>query len=143
MTQITIYSVLSHLKILQGGFKLTTQEIKNHYSLQKWASIIQERNASALSTRQWCNQNGILEGTYYYWLKKIRLKSLEQLPTLNTEIKVQEVSDENAIFARIPVPDKQISADVMISLNGMEIGLNNTATPELIHSVLLAVKQLC
>lgn len=122
---------------------MTTQEVKNHYSLQKWASIIQERNTSPLSTRQWCNQNGILEGTYYYWLKKIRLKSLEQLPALNTEIKVQEVSVEKATFARVPVPDKQVSADVMISLNGMEIGLNSTATPELIHSVLFAVKQLC
>lgn len=122
---------------------MTTQEVKNHYSFQKWASIIQERNASQLSTRQWCNQNGILEGTYYYWLKQIRLKSLEQLPALHTGTKVQEVSVEHAVFARVPIPAKQVSADVMISLNGMEIGLNSSATPELIQSVLLAVKQLC
>lgn len=122
---------------------MTTQDLKNHYSFQKWASIIQERNTSDLSTKQWCNQNGIMEGTYYYWLKRIRLKSLEQLPALHTEAKVQEVSVEPTVFAKIPTPAKQVSADVMISLNGIEIGLNSTATPELIQSVLLAVKQLC
>lgn len=122
---------------------MTTQEVKKHYSFQKWASIIQECNASQLSTRQWCNQNGILEGTYYYWLKKIRLKSLEQLPALNAETKIQEVAVEHATFARVPIQANQVSADIMISLNGMDIGLKSTATPELIHSVLLAVKQLC
>lgn len=122
---------------------MTTQEVNNHYSFQKWASIIQERNANQLSTRQWCNQNGILEGTYYYWLKRIRLKSLEQLPTLQTETNVQEVSALPAVFAKIPTPQSKVSADVMISLNGMEIGLNNSATSELIQSMLLAVKQLC
>ncbi|MHB8130317.1 MAG: IS66 family insertion sequence element accessory protein TnpA [Mobilitalea sp.] len=122
---------------------MTTQEVKKHYSFQKWSSIIQECNASQLSTRQWCNQNGILEGTYYYWLKRIRLKSLEQLPALHTEINVQEVSALPTVFAKIPTPEKHASADVMISLNGMEIGLNSSATPELIQSVLLAVKQLC
>jgi len=124
---------------------VTTQEVKNHYSFQKWTSIIQERNISELSTKQWCNQNGILEGSYYYWLKRIREKSLKELPVPvpKPETKAQEVSVEHAVFARVPTPVKQVSADVMISLNGMEIGLNSTATPELIQSVLLAVKQLC
>lgn len=122
---------------------MTTQEVKNHYSLQKWASIIQERNASELSTKQWCNQNGIQEGSYYYWLKRIREKSLKQLPVPKAETRVQEVSVEHAVFAKISTPQNKLSADVMISLNGMEIRLNSTATPELIQSVLLAVKQLC
>lgn len=122
---------------------MTTQEVKNHYSFQKWASIIQERNASELSTKQWCNQNGILEGSYYYWLKRIREKSLKQLSVPKIDTRLQEVSVEPAVFAKIPTPAKQVPADVMISLNGMEIGLNSSATPELIQSVLLAVKQLC
>lgn len=122
---------------------MTTQEVKNHYSFQKWASIIQERNASELSTKQWCNQNGILEGSYYYWLKRIREKSLKQLSAPKIDTRLQEVSVEPAVFAKIPTPAKQVPADVMISLNGMEIGLNSSATPELIQSVLLAVKQLC
>ena len=122
---------------------MTTQEVKNHYSLQKWASIIQERNASELSTKQWCNQNGILEGSYYYWLKRVREKALKQLPAPKKEAGLQEVSVEPTVFAKMPTPQSKVSADVMISLNGMEIGLNSSATPELIQSVLLAVKQLC
>ena len=122
---------------------MTTQEVKNHYSFQKWASIIQERNMSQLSTREWCNQNGVLEGSYYYWLKRIREKSLQQISVPKIETRLQEVSVEPTVFAKIPNPAKQVSADVMISINGMEIGLNSTATPDLIQSVLHAVKQLC
>ncbi len=58
-------------------------------------------------------------------------------------LQMQEVSVEHAVFAKIPTPQSKVSADVMISLNGMEIGFNSTATPELIQSILLAVKQLC
>ncbi|NTV78513.1 MAG: hypothetical protein HGA25_05070 [Clostridiales bacterium] len=71
--------------------------------------------ARSLPTRQWCNQNGILEGTFYYWLKRIRLKSLEQLPALYTETNVQEVSALHTVFAKIPTQEKHASADVMVS----------------------------
>lgn len=122
---------------------MTTQEVKNHYSLKKWASIIQECNASGLSTKQWCNQNGIQEGSYYYWLKKIREKSLELLPAIKAETSNQAKLPEIPVFTKVSLLQKQVSADVMISLNGLEISLNSTATPELIQTVLLAVKQLC
>lgn len=70
------------------------------------------------------------------------MKSLEQLPALLTETKIQEVSVELAAFERVPIPAKQVFADVMISLNSLEIGFNSTATPELIQSVLIAVSML-
>ncbi len=122
---------------------MTTQEVKNHYSLQKWSSIIQECTMSGLPVRQWCQQNDILEGSYYYWLRKLRLKTLESLPAVPTENTIQPVLQDNTIFARLSVPQKTMTMDVSLSVNGIEIGFNNTATAELIHSVLLEIKQLC
>ncbi|QHQ61064.1 hypothetical protein Ana3638_23685 [Anaerocolumna sedimenticola] len=122
---------------------MTTQEVKNHYSLQKWSSIIQECTTSGLPVRQWCQQNSILEGSYYYWLRKIRIKTLESLPAVTTENAIQPVHQENTVFARLSVPQRTMTADVSLSVNGVDIGINNTATAELIHSVLLEIKQLC
>ncbi len=122
---------------------MTTHEAKNHYSLQKWSSLIQECTTSGLPVRQWCQQNSILEGSYYYWLRKIRLKTLETLPAVTTGNAIQPVLQDNTVFARLSVPQRTMTADVSLSVNGIEIGFNNTATAELIHSVLLEIKQLC
>ena len=122
---------------------MTTQEVKDQCNLQKWASIIKECRSSALPVSQWCKKNGIPQGNYYYWLKKLRHKSLEILPSITTETVLHPVSTDNSVFARLSVPQQHISSDVSLSFNGVEIGLNNTATAELIQSVLLAVKQLC
>jgi hypothetical protein len=122
---------------------VTTQEVKNHYSLQKWSSIIQECTSSGLPVRHWCQQNDILEGSYYYWLRKIRIKTLETFPAVTTGNTIQSLHQENAVFARLSVPQRTMTADVSLSVNGMDIGFNNTATPELIHSVFLEIKQLC
>jgi hypothetical protein len=122
---------------------VTTQEVKNHYSLQKWSSIIQECTTSGLPVRQWCQQNGILEGSYYYWLKKIRLKTLETLPTVKTGNVIQPVSQDSTVFARLSLPPRNMTTDVTLSISGIDIGFSNTATTELIHSVLVEIKQLC
>ncbi|GAA4293724.1 hypothetical protein GCM10023142_30120 [Anaerocolumna aminovalerica] len=122
---------------------MTTQEVKHHYSIQKWTSIIQECITSGLPVRQWCNQNGILEGSYYYWLKKVRLRTLEDFPTVTPEDIHQPVSQNSTVFAKLPIPQKRMPADVILSVNGMEIGFNNTATVELIHAVLSAVNKVC
>lgn len=122
---------------------MTTQEVKNHYSMQKWTSIIQECSTSGLPVRQWCRQNGILEGSYYYWLRKIRLKTLESLPTVTTGNTMQPVSQNSTVFARLPLSQKNNNADATLTLNGFEIGFSNNATADLIHSILLEIKQLC
>lgn len=122
---------------------MTTQEVKNHYSLQKWSSIIQECTTSGLPVRHWCQQNDILEGSYYYWLRKVRLKTLESLPAVTTGNAIQPVHQDNTVFTRISVPQRTTNSDVSLSVNGIEVGFNNTATAELIHSVLLEIKQLC
>ncbi|GAU79321.1 hypothetical protein [Fusibacter sp. 3D3] len=36
----------------------------------KWISIIAAQNASGLSIKAWCQENGVNEASYYYWLKK-------------------------------------------------------------------------
>lgn len=45
--------------------------------MANWAAIIKQRNKSGLSVKQWCSENNIPEGAYYYWLKKLRAKALE------------------------------------------------------------------
>ena len=44
--------------------------------MNEWRQLIHERQQSGLSVRAWCQQNGIRENSYYYWLRIIREEAL-------------------------------------------------------------------
>lgn len=122
---------------------MTPQDVKRQYTLQQWTSLIQECRSSGLSVRQWCAQNGIIEGSYYYWLKKIRSMAMETLPAMTSGNEIQQITQDKTVFTKISMPHNNNHPDITVSINGIQIGLSNTASNELIYSVLSVVKQLC
>ena len=56
-----------------------------------WANRIQAFQESGLSRKDWCQQNGIPQSTFGYWIRKFQSKDTE----------TEGVSDP--VFARLPV----------------------------------------
>ena len=79
--------------------------------------------------KEWCDMKGIKPASYYYYLRAIRLKTIEQ-------------SKENVSFVPVPV-NNQDSLDSSVSItirkNDTEIILNN-ADFHLIQNVLELLK---
>jgi len=46
--------------------------VRNKYRMENWSALIRECNTSGLSNREFCQQRGISEKSYYYWLRKLR-----------------------------------------------------------------------
>ena len=46
--------------------------VRDAYRSQEWAMLVQECSASGLTKREFCQQRGISEKRFYYWLKKLR-----------------------------------------------------------------------
>ena len=46
--------------------------VRDEYRAQNWAMLIQECNNSGLTKRKFCQQRGISEKSFYYWLRKLR-----------------------------------------------------------------------
>ena len=46
--------------------------VRDEYRAQSWAMLIQECNNSGLTKREFCQQRGISEKSFYYWLRKLR-----------------------------------------------------------------------
>ena len=46
--------------------------VRDAYRAQEWAMLIQECNASGLTKREFCQQRGISEKSFCYWLRKLR-----------------------------------------------------------------------
>lgn len=51
--------------------------VRDAYRAQEWAMLIQECSASGLTKREFCQQRGISEKSFYYWLKKLRTQMVE------------------------------------------------------------------
>ena len=58
---------------------MNTREIASEYRLAHWAQIMQDRVASGLSVRAYCKQAGFHENNYFYWQRKLREASCEEL----------------------------------------------------------------
>lgn len=56
-----------------------TKTMTTQVRLRHWAGVMQERSASGLSVRAWCQENGVREKTYHYWQRKLRAAACEQL----------------------------------------------------------------
>ena len=46
--------------------------VRDEYRAQPWAMLIQECTSSGLTKREFCQQRGISEKSFYYWLRKLR-----------------------------------------------------------------------
>jgi putative transposase len=58
---------------------LNTRDVASEYRLTHWAQVIQDRNDSGSSIKEYCKDIGIHENTYYYWLKKLRETACTEL----------------------------------------------------------------
>jgi len=65
-------------------------ETKEDFRLRQWMKIIEECQASNQTVKAWCSQHEIGIKSYYYWLRKIRLKACQsmelQTPAVKREI---------------------------------------------------------
>ena len=51
--------------------------VRDEYRAQTRAMLIQECNKSGLTKREFCQQRGISEKSFYYWLRKLRSQMAE------------------------------------------------------------------
>ena len=54
--------------------------VRDAYRAREWAMLIQECSASGLTKREFCQQRGISEKSFYYWLKKLRTQMVGAAP---------------------------------------------------------------
>ncbi|MBR3043111.1 MAG: IS66 family insertion sequence element accessory protein TnpB [Oscillospiraceae bacterium] len=96
--------------------------VKQDVRLQEWSAQIEAQQASGLTVRQWCIENGVKPKTYYYHLKKVREQFLDSSPTI------------------VPLNVPQQSADIRIEKNDLHISLPTSITQD---TLLALVNALC
>ena len=51
---------------------MNTRALASEVRMSHWSEVIEERNASGLSVREYCKKSGIRENAYFYWQRKLR-----------------------------------------------------------------------
>ncbi|MBQ2404769.1 MAG: IS66 family insertion sequence element accessory protein TnpB [Lachnospiraceae bacterium] len=115
-------------------------QVKIQFRLEQWKKLISECQASGLSVRSWCQQNDVREQTYYYYLKKIREQTIENLPVPITVPEEKPVTFQK-LEVQTPAPDLQ--ATVIIHLPAATIEVRNGTSQQTVEAVLLALRNIC
>ena len=97
--------------------------IRQAVRLQEWSELIKAQQASGLTIKQWCEENGIKPNTFYCRLKKIREQFIEA-PTI----------------VPLNVPQQQRQSEIRIGKNDLQISLPSDIDPE---TLLALVKVIC
>lgn len=78
-----------------------THEVRMEY----WKNIITQcqNRPESQSAKQWMDANGICEGTYYLWQKRIRQQTYDQMTEDKQYLPVSQKAEE-ITFAELPLP---------------------------------------
>ncbi len=114
--------------------------VKSEFRARQWAAIIKECQSSGQTVVSWCEEHQVSIKSYYYWLRKLRLKELE-----STELTVPQVPEKTVTFKKLevsaPLPD--VRAAVIIRLPNATLEINEGASQQTVQAVLLALQSVC
>ena len=82
--------------------------IKKEMQLQEWAAQIEAQQASGLTIREWCKENGIKPNTYYNRLRKVREQYMENSQTV-VPVSVPRSSISPLLKRKYPHREKRTS----------------------------------
>ena len=99
-----------------------------------WAAIIKERQESGLTIKQWCAENNVSEGAYYYRLKRLRAQLIRSVHIHNEDLPAElPVNNAPPAPAFVRVPDSVTStgsfnAALQLRKGGTIIEVSNDAS---------------
>lgn len=118
--------------------------VKSQLRLQQWAKIISDCQASDMTVVAWCEANNINIKSYYYWLRKVRNHTLEQMPELTENLPVPMV-DDPVTFKKLDVhtPAPAAAAAVIIRLPNATVEVSEGTSQQTVQAVLMALQAVC
>lgn len=93
--------------------------VRDEYRAQTWAMLIQESKTSGLTNKEFCEQRGISEKSFYYWQRKLRSHIIEssepQLVPLDQPVVSRDTLDIRFRGAELKLP-AGVDIDAVVNL---------------------------
>lgn len=121
--------------------------------LQEKLRLINECRQSGLSDYRWCKDNNINPSTFYNWISRLKDEACSIIPRsqssypINTSqdvVRVDIVSDTQTVIKRTTnnkhLMTPSMEASIEISIDDINIRINNNANPILLTQLIGALK---
>ena len=125
---------------------MNTREIAEEYRLSHWAGIMQERKESGLSVRAFCKNAGFHENSYFYWQRRLREATCEELARIQDKPNmVPPGFMEVRLSADKPLPSiiHEGPNPVCIETAGLRIAASNEYPIDKLVTLLREVSRQC
>jgi putative transposase len=111
------------------GDCMNAKKFTSEYRLSQWMQVIQERQSSGQSVKDFCQLRGISKNAYYYWQRKLRNTACEDLVKSNEPASLVpngwiELASE-----------QQMKNSLDIEVNGCRISVDADTDSELLKRV--------
>lgn len=112
---------------------MNTQLVAAEVRLQQWAEVVRLRSGSGMSVEEYCSQNNITTGQYYYWLRKVREAAISRNAGRFVEIAAAEDAEK-------PGKGEKFTTQLTIQIGDDIIGVNEDTPGELLAKVIGVMK---
>lgn len=100
--------------------------VRDEYRAQTWAMLLQECRASGMTNKDFCEQRGVSEKSFYYWQRKLRQQIVETTSPQLVQLDPAPETDDT----------------LQIRYRGAELRLPNGVDLEAVAALLRSVQSL-
>ena len=112
-----------------------------------WMDCIQQCRVSGLSDHAWCHQNGISTSSFYYNIKRLRMKASDvPIPVSKVAAKQEVVPIHYNELPETKVVSPKNGTDsvaIRLEYHGVMLAISNDADATIIQATLSALQRLC
>ena len=126
---------ISTILIIREIWDMDSREMTQQVRLQYWAGILRERQASGLSIRKWCQEQGIVEKTYHYWQHKLRNTVCQELASAGQAPRGWAICETSK--------SESTWNSISIKIGKSHVTADSNTDPELLSKVCRVLMSLC
>ena len=116
---------------------MDTKKVTTEYRLSQWMQVIQKRQNSGQTIKDFCQEEGINRNLYFYWQKKLRNAACTELE----ETELKNIVPHGWMQLG-PQQNQAINQALEIEINGCRITVNAATDPELLKKVCHTLRSL-
>ena len=118
------------------------KEVKRQANIRKWTEIFNDKNASGLTVRQYCEEHGITKDQYFYWLKIVRETAIEMVERQNALVEIPATRSDAPAVISSGEPGAEVRPDpcIQIQTGNTMIQVASTAPVALVRGIMEVIR---
>ncbi|NBJ14715.1 MAG: IS66 family insertion sequence element accessory protein TnpB [Dehalobacter sp. 4CP] len=110
---------------------MNIQKVTTEYRLSQWMQVIQDRQCSGQSIKDFCQEKGISKHAYFYWQRQLRKVACMELSKRKEETIVSCVPEGWMQLSQ----GQEIKSTLDIEVGGCHVTVDAETDPELLKKV--------